>query len=577
MLEEWSLAKSTWDAHEVNLAGLQRTLSERLVHLMLAVSRAPHDQESKDMMLLERTMSRWRTTHYGLWHGNEAQRLPGARGAQAQQIFDELLPVKKSLSRSVQDFIDLWRTPGWDQARAQAARAALRQAQDDQRRFVTMMDNLVTVLEHDAVERLAKARTLDAAVVGTIILVLILLGVFILRPAARHMRRTMERSERERLGLAAFVRDSPTPIMQFKPDGRLVGCNLGAEKLLAQVPGPGDDLEAKARTLFKDCLREKEFRLPSQDLEAEVGGRYYLFHFIGGSGEAQLFVLGIDISSRKQAEEAIGQARDAAERADRLKSEFLATMSHELRTPLNAIIGFSDALLTGTYGQMEPKQARKLEHILNSGKRLLALVDAVLDLSQIEAGRMKLRVEPTVLEPLLRGSLDMIAQSAAVKSIRTSLVLDSQDGKRDIPVDARKIKQVIFHLLSNAVKFTPQGGEITLSADLAHEDQELRVTVADNGAGFTPQEGKELFQAFYQADSTLSRQYEGTGLGLALCRRLVELHGGRIWAASQGRNQGSAFTFAIPLQAKPEENSPTDGAPESPPGQEQPNKVMEPR
>lgn len=550
MVEEWTINQSRWDAHEVNLAGRQRLLSARMIKLMLITTFLPNNEFHDDPAQLAQVLTVWNKNHQALRYGDQELHLPGARGLELKKYFKQIVPHHAALSQTVQEFLQLTRSaaPIWNSSSEATLVAVFLMARANQMQYVTLMDKIVATLEREASGRLERARLVNAAVLGAIFLVLGLLAFFVMRPTINRLREVMEQSERERMGLAGFVSESPSPIIRFKPDGSGVVCNRGAENLLANLPGALADYGVKIRALFKDCLEHPGDPFDCEDLEVEVAERYYLFHFIYVGGSNQVFALGIDITSRKQAEQAIVDAKDAAEAANKLKSDFLATMSHELRTPLNAIIGFSQALTTGTYGEMDPKQTRKLEHIYESGRHLLGLIDVVLDLSQIEAGRMKLNLSPVPVAELISDSLNMVHQEAKAKGIKTSVHIASQVRDLSIQADERKLNRIIFNLLSNAVKFTPPGGQVTLSSRLGDKDEELLISVNDNGVGFSPEEGGRMFESFFQAESDLKRNFEGSGLGLALCRRLVEMHGGHIWAISEGKNQGSTFSFTLPIR-----------------------------
>ena len=229
--------------------------------------------------------------------------------------------------------------------------------------------------------------------------------------------------------------------------------------------------------------------------------------------------------------------------ANRHKSEFLANMSHELRTPLNAVIGFSEVLLEQMFGEVNPKQQEYLNDILSSGKHLLSLINDILDLSKIEAGRMELEAQPFDLPAALDNALTLIKERAARNSI--GLVVHVDPGIGEILADERKVKQVLLNLLSNAVKFTPEGGKITMSATL--NGGAVEVSVADTGIGIAAEDQQAIFEEFRQVGSDYARKREGTGLGLALARRLVELHGGTLTVASEP-GKGSTFTFTIPVR-----------------------------
>jgi signal transduction histidine kinase/CheY-like chemotaxis protein len=226
--------------------------------------------------------------------------------------------------------------------------------------------------------------------------------------------------------------------------------------------------------------------------------------------------------------------------AGRHKSEFLANMSHELRTPLNAVIGFSDVLLDRMFGELNDRQAEYVRDIRDSGVHLLELINDILDLSKVEAGRMELELEPVSLPEAVEHALSMVRQRAADNQIALDVELDAPE---TVMADERKLKQVLVNLLGNAVKFTPPGGAVAVRA--RSEGEELQVSVSDTGPGIAEPERERIFEAFQRGDRNARRSAEGTGLGLTLCRRIVELHGGRIWVESR-LGEGSTFTFAIP-------------------------------
>jgi len=229
------------------------------------------------------------------------------------------------------------------------------------------------------------------------------------------------------------------------------------------------------------------------------------------------------------------------EAASRHKSEFLANMSHELRTPLNAIIGFSEVLLQGIFGDVNEKQREYLQDVLGSGQHLLSLINDILDLSKIEAGRMDLELTTFSVRDALESGLTIVRERAARHGIALKTVLASNVGT--IEADERKVKQILYNLLSNAVKFTPDGGRVDVN--VRAENSDVRVEVRDTGIGIAPADQERIFEEFRQAGRERSR--EGTGLGLTLTKRFVELHGGRIWLES-APGEGSTFGFTIPLR-----------------------------
>jgi PAS domain S-box-containing protein len=250
----------------------------------------------------------------------------------------------------------------------------------------------------------------------------------------------------------------------------------------------------------------------------------------------------IDLSERKRTEEELLQAKLAAESANRAKSEFLTNMSHELRTPLTAIIGFSDVMLGGMSGEFNDQNKKFLNNIANSGKHLLTLINNILDLSKIEAGKMELELEMFSVSEVFNDTKAVTSALALKKDVTMEY---SVDPEISVYADRVRFKQVIYNLVSNSIKFTPSRGSITVSA--AKEGDFVRVSVSDTGIGISEENQKLLFQPFRQVDASINRQYEGTGLGLALVKKFVSLHGGKVWVESE-TGKGSTFSFELPLK-----------------------------
>jgi len=227
--------------------------------------------------------------------------------------------------------------------------------------------------------------------------------------------------------------------------------------------------------------------------------------------------------------------------ASRHKSEFLANMSHELRTPMNAILGFSEVLSEHMFGDLNEKQEEYLKDIHAAGQHLLSLINDILDLSKVEAGRMELELADFDLPTALGNTVMLVRERAGRRGITVETVLDGRLG--EVRGDERKVRQVTLNLLSNAIKFTPEGGRIEVTA--VPGEACVEVSVRDTGVGIAPEDQEKVFEEFRQV-GTADKKVEGTGLGLALSRKFVELHGGRIWVTSEiGR--GSTFTFTLPV------------------------------
>jgi signal transduction histidine kinase/CheY-like chemotaxis protein len=252
----------------------------------------------------------------------------------------------------------------------------------------------------------------------------------------------------------------------------------------------------------------------------------------------------VDLTKIKQAEDSLIQARITAETANRAKSEFLATMSHELRTPLNSVIGFSDLMIAGNVGELSQMQKKFLGNISMSGKHLLALINNILDISKIEAGKMELNYETFAVKETFTEVKQLTSPLVEKKGLKVEFCIDEK--LVNLYADKIRFKQILFNLASNAIKFTPAGGKMTISSNMCGEMAQF--TVRDTGIGIAEENRHKLFKPFTQLDSATNRMYEGTGLGLSLVKSFVELHKGKIWFESEV-GKGTAFTFEIPLIA----------------------------
>ena len=271
----------------------------------------------------------------------------------------------------------------------------------------------------------------------------------------------------------------------------------------------------------------------------------------------------------------LGQAKDDAEAASRAKSEFLANMSHELRTPLSAILGFSEILADQTFGSLNAQQFRHVKNIVTSSHRLLNLINDLLDIAKIEAGRITLDLLPFDVSTVIIEISDKVRPLALEK--KQTLAINIENSLPPLVADLPKFNKILHNLLSNAIKYTPEDGQITITATMSQRGENLSdiitpesrlisaynssdtslsdlptlyVSVADTGIGLSQKDIDRIFGLFEQIDGSYNRHQQGTGLGLALTQRLVKLHGGRIWVKSQGPNLGSVFTFAIPFKSK---------------------------
>ena len=238
-------------------------------------------------------------------------------------------------------------------------------------------------------------------------------------------------------------------------------------------------------------------------------------------------------------------ANSELSRVMRSKDDFLSAMSHELRTPLNAILGLSESLAEGVYGDMNTKQVKSINTIAESGHHLLALINDLLDIAKIGAGKMELELTNTHVEDVCQASLRLVLELAQKKNLKLALSMDNKSVM--LTADERRLKQILVNLLSNAIKFTPEGGSVTLATTCDVESESLMFSVRDTGIGIAAEDLSRLFSPFTQLDSKLSRQYAGTGLGLTLVLRLVEMHGGSVTVESE-IGKGSCFTIRIPCK-----------------------------
>jgi PAS domain S-box-containing protein len=284
-------------------------------------------------------------------------------------------------------------------------------------------------------------------------------------------------------------------------------------------------------------LQQFEFTFP------EAAGEHSFEVRVLSDDGSEVIVVIRDVTDRALADRAQTQAKQVAESASKSKSEFLASMSHELRTPLNAILNISESLGEGVYGTLNEKQGRSLQTVSESGRHLLGLINDILDLSKIEAGKLELQACEMSVRPLCEASLRLVKEAALQRSQEVTLQINP--GVDLIHADERKLKQVIVNLLSNASKFTPRGGKFGLQ--VMGRDGQIAFTVWDTGIGISPTDLKKLFQPFVQLDSKLSREYAGTGLGLSLAQRLAVLHQGRIDVESTP-GLGSRFTVTLPAR-----------------------------
>ncbi|MBE0558793.1 MAG: PAS domain S-box protein, partial [Proteobacteria bacterium] len=318
------------------------------------------------------------------------------------------------------------------------------------------------------------------------------------------------------------------------------------EELIRETSGNADPNRSRTLELQQYCKDGS-----SRWAEAKTS-------FLRDEGGKAVGLLGVtrDISDRKRAEQ-LDQAKIAAEASSAAKSEFLSNMSHELRTPLNHIMGFTELMLEKNFGDLTETQAEYLTDIYKSSEHLLSLVNQVLAVSKIEAGKLDLNKSEINLKKILEQCL-LFMDKAAERNIH--LTTDIDQIPETIIADELRVKQIIYNLLSNAVKFTDDGGNIRLEARMTTGPEpvtpaetgsvpsDVEISVVDTGIGIRKEDIAKIFDPFAQLESASSRKYPGTGLGLSLTRSLVEMHGGRIWVESAGPGKGSSFRFTLPIQ-----------------------------
>jgi PAS domain S-box-containing protein len=352
-------------------------------------------------------------------------------------------------------------------------------------------------------------------------------------------------------------------ILMLDPTGNVVSWNLGTERIKGYTASdilgknfsvfyPQEDIQS-GKPAMELAMATKEGRFEDEGWRLRKDGSRFWANVVltalyDANGEVRGFSkVSRDITDRKQSEQALRDKNVELQNSAESKNRFLANMSHELRTPLNGIIGFAEFLTDGKPGTLNPKQKEYLAEILNSGRHLLQLINDVLDLAKVEANRMELHPERFSLARAIEGVCAVAKPLALKKAIKISIRVAPEVD--DVVLDQQKFKQVLYNLVSNAVKFTDDGGQVAVVA-AGHDEGHFKLVVSDTGIGIKQEDFPRLFTEFEQLESGAARHYEGTGLGLALTRKIVQLQGGTIGVESEVGN-GSSFSVILPMNGNP--------------------------
>ena len=396
----------------------------------------------------------------------------------------------------------------------------------------------------------------------------------ILKDQVRELKQSADALQQSEFTKWIIMESMPDLAIQMDLDGRYLSMTGGAS---VRVKRPFKELtEFTINDFMPSKLSEQRLYYAHKAVESgetqiyeqeiEIDGDHRIEEVrVARLNDREVLTIIRDITDQKQFEQQLQELNQSLEqkvqertvqlqlaneellRATRLKDEFLANMSHELRTPLNAILGMTEGLQTQVYGNLNERQLKCLKTVESSGNHLLALINDILDLAKIEWGQIKLEYSPTSIAQLCQSSLSFVKQQALKKQIQLHIIISPS--LPSIQLDERRVRQVLINLLNNAVKFTPNGGHVHLEATqltLEPDKEYLQIKVTDTGIGIAPENVEKLFKPFIQIDSALNRKYEGTGLGLALVKQIVEIHGGKVKLTSE-LGVGSCFTVEFPI------------------------------
>lgn len=500
------------EGRKINLAGRQRMLTFNIALHMHAIT---YNSISPDIAIhakdVEKKLAQYEEVLYGLRDGSERINLEPLNKHDKESIskLNTLIGLWENTQKPV--LLDIIKNPAGEE-KCKKCHSAIRDN-------IGKIDDLVYSIERHYDKEIKDFDKFRFYAFGFFFVLSIFLIFFVRKSIIKPVRRLKDATSEVEKGNF----DVKVDVKSLDEIGRF---SETFNQMAGALKKAFEEIKNHAQGL-EDKIRERTRELEDANIELQALNR-----------EVQL--------RRVEAEE----ARLQAEAASRTKSEFLANMSHELRTPLNAIIGFSDMMIHGMAGEFTEQQLDYLKDIKESGEFLLSLINDILDLARVEAGKMELELSEFDVKDLIERSMILFKEKAMKHRIR--LIDEVAPDVGTIVADERRIKQVIVNLLSNAMKFTPDGGSVTVRARLTRDEgrvvhPSIEISVEDTGIGIKAEDIPRLFKPFQQLESLMTKRYEGTGLGLALCKRIVELHRGRIWVESEV-GKGSRFTFTIPVR-----------------------------
>ena len=581
MVVQFALLRIANAAAVMNVSGRQRMLSQQVskVSLRLMVEQDDPGTQRACLADLRREIDEFRTAHRGLEHGDADLGLDADTSPEVRRRFEALRPHYEAVLAAAEAILAAPAAPNGvpppDRIRPHVRALLLAEPA-----FVEKMHDLVGEFERDAKRRVVTVQAVETAVLLGLLGLLAAEGVFVFRPAVRSLTHAYAELAGVTNRLQAVL-DAATEVAVIATDivGRVVVFNPGAEKMFGTPAGGmiGNDAaplfcgHVTGRTngppaRFADLIGGE--RAPNP-LEVEAtavradGSTFPVRVVTTAIREADgtiggYLLLARDVTGDRKAEAALREARAAAEAASRSKSEFLANMSHELRTPLNSVIGFSNILLKNKAGNLTPEDATYLARILDNGKHLLGLINTILDLSKVEAGRMEVHREPTDVATLVRDTLAQLQSQVGDRDV--TLIAEVPAGLPPLDADPSKLRQVLINLVGNALRFTDRGSiRVVVGADPVTRAV-ARIDVRDTGIGIPADKQRDIFEAFKQVESGSDRKYGGTGLGLTISRSLCELMGYRLVLVESEPGRGSCFRVEVRPESAGESGSPKPGA-----------------